>query len=102
MPGPTPANLHLLGRPQTPLAAQYNPTTRRYVLIVNGNGLGNYKNFAATSASPEGPFTDPRDMDLLAFEDPGNCPGRSCEMGDFGFFAEERKSYRVGPKVGPT
>ena len=32
---------------------QYNPTTKRYVLIVNGNGLGNYKNFAATSASPE-------------------------------------------------
>jgi len=25
---------------------QFNPTTKWYVLIVNGNGLGDYKNFA--------------------------------------------------------
>ena len=65
------------------------------VLIVNGNGLGNYKNFAATSASPEGPFTDPQDMNKLAFENTANCPGNNCEMGDFGFFAEGADAYLI-------
>lgn len=67
---------------------QYNPTTKRYVLVVNGNGLGNYKNFASTSASPDGPFSAPQDMNLLHFEQNGSgLPGEP-QMGDFGFFAE--------------
>lgn len=68
---------------------QYNPTTKRYVLIVNGNGLGLYKNFASTSASPEGPFTAPQDMDLLYNEQ------QKAQMGDFGFFADGTEAYLV-------
>ena len=50
---------------------------------------------AATSASPEGPFTDPQDMNKLAFENTANCPGNNCEMGDFGFFAEGADAYLI-------
>ena len=67
----------------------YNPTTKRFVLIVNGNGEGDYKNFASTSESPEGPFTKPVDMSLLTFEN----PHLGYNMGDFGFFAEGNDAY---------
>ena len=68
---------------------QYNPTTKRWVLIVNGNGLGPYKYFASTSTSPEGPFTPPQDMNLLYYEQ------QKAQMGDFGFFAEGEEAYLV-------
>lgn len=68
---------------------QYNPTTKRWVLIVNGNGLGPYKYFASTSASPEGPFTSPQDMNLLYYEQ------QKAQMGDFGFFVEGVEAYLV-------
>ena len=87
-----PAALKVLGNFYRP-HVQYNPTTQRYVMVLNGNGLGNYKNFAATSPSPEGPFVDPQDMNKLAFESPANCPGNSCQMGDFGFFVSGCGEY---------
>lgn len=68
---------------------QYNPTTKLWVLVVNGNGLGLYKYFASTSTSPEGPFTAPQDMNLLYYEQ------QKAQMGDFGFFAEGEQAYLV-------
>lgn len=72
---------------------QYNPSTKRYVLVVNGNGLGHYKYFSSTSASPEGPFTSPQDMNLLYYEQKGSSP--IVQMGDFGFFADGLDAYLV-------
>ena len=64
----------------------YNPTTKRFVLIVNGNGEGKYNNFASTSDSPVGPFTKPVHMSLLTM-------AKAYNMGDFGFFAEGNDAY---------
>jgi hypothetical protein len=66
----------------------YNPTTKLFVLIVNGDGEGKYKNFASTSESPVGPFTKPIHMSLLTF-----AASKAYNMGDFGFFAEGDDAY---------
>ena len=89
-----PLALRVLGNFYRP-HVQYNARTKLYVMVVNGNGLGPYKNFAATSPSPEGPFTNPQDMDLLFYENKQNCPKGVCEMGDYGFFAEGDDAYLV-------
>merc|ERR1712157_7470 len=67
---------------------QYNPRTKKYVLIVNfGEDVGKpgapyvprYTNLAATSATPDGPFTNITNMSHLKLGD----------SGDFGFFVDQ-------------
>jgi hypothetical protein len=63
-----------------------NPSTGLYVLVVNLNthgagALARSRNAAATSASPEGPFTNLTDMAHLTYRARTNA-----SLGDFGLF----------------